>query len=266
MGHQIALTAGLDYAEGDIVATIDADLQDPPQVIAQMVTQIEAGYDLVHAQRISRSGETWSKRASASLFYRLIKLFCPTEIILDSGDFRIFTRQVLMVSRFFREPHRFLRGIFPQLGFRQCTIPYLREPRHTGETKFTFLKMLFFALNGIMNFTSLPLLLILAMGILLWIPGLIYAVFAIASYFMGEAIIQGWTSLTVLIIFLFGVVIFCIGLIGLYISKIYQSLQYRPLYWLSKAENIDLERHAAQGVESREKLLNYVSMRHRRSS
>ncbi len=240
-GHQIALTAGLDHAAGDIIVTIDADLQDPPELIEEMLYRIEQGCDVVHTQRRSRDGETFFKVFSASFFYRLMRFAANTPIIENCGDFRAITRPVLETVLFFRTQHRFLRGIFAQIGFNQCIIPYDRDSRYAGDTKYPFFKMLNLSLDAILGFSSAPIRVITWLSIALW-SSLIYLVKALIEHFLLQITVPGWTSIIVMQFFFTGLVLFCIAIIGAYVGRIFEQGQQQPLYWLCDSRNVDWTR------------------------
>jgi dolichol-phosphate mannosyltransferase len=246
MGHQIALTAGMDHAFGDIVVTIDADLQDPPELIAEMLKKIEEGYDIVHTQRKRRKGETRFKLLSAWFFYRFMSWFSSTPIIENCGDYRAFTRQVRETISTFRMPHRFLRGIFVKLGFRQCVISYDRDARFAGETKFNIFKMMRLSIDAILGFSAAPIRIISLISILLWVTSLLYLVKALIHHFIYNLTVPGWTSIIVLMFFFTGLILFSIAIIGSYVGRIFHQGQNLPLYWLCDARNIDSDRVLAR--------------------
>lgn len=248
-GHQIALTAGLDHAFGDMIVTIDADLQDPPELIHEMLQRIEGGYDVVHAQRRRRNGETFFKLLSARFFYYLMKWFARISIIEDCGDFRAITRPVLETVIAFRTPHRFLRGIFSQIGFNQCVITYDRNARYAGVTKYPFFKMLNLAIDAILGFTSTPIRAITWLSIALWSISLIYLGKSLVEHFILHVTVPGWTSLVVLLIFFTGLILFCISILGAYVGRIFEQGQQQPLYWPSDARNINI---GSENIRSKE--------------
>lgn len=238
-GHQTALTAGMDFAKGDVVITIDADLQDPPELIPAMLEKIDQGYAIVHAQRQRRAGETWFKRTTAWLFYRIMKIFINNEFPEDCGDFRAFTQPVLRTVNEFRERHRYLRGIFSVVGFQQCYLPYNRDARFAGKTKYNIVKMVRLAVNAVLSFSTLPIKLIIWLSVLLWLMSIGYLFKALFEHYVLKITVPGWTSLIILLIFFTGIILFCLGVIGSYVGKIFEQGQHRPLYWLCDARNID---------------------------
>ena len=239
-GHQIAVTAGLDFADSDVVVVIDADLQDPPEVIAHMIRELRKGFDVCHGRRHSRRGEGPGKRFTAWLFYRLLRMLATKEIIEDCGDFRAFTRPVLEAARAFREPHRFLRGIFAIIGFRQTTVWYDREPRHAGVTKYPLSKMLRLAWTAIVSFSANPLRVIVLLAIGAWLFSLSYTGQALYHHFVLHDTVPGWTSLVVLVGFCTGLILFSLGVLGAYIGRLFEQGQHRPLYWVMSQRNLDL--------------------------
>lgn len=241
-GHQIALTAGLDLAFGDMIVTIDADLQDPPELIHKMLEKIEEGYDIVHTQRRRRKGETRFKLITAWLFYRLMRWFSNTAIIENCGDFRAFTRSVKAALSAFRAPHRFLRGIFVQLGFKQCVVQYDRDARYGGQSKYPFFKMLNLSIDALLGFSAAPIRIISFLSILLWTISLVYLIKSLIYHFIFKLTVPGWTSLIVLMFFFTGLILFSIAIIGSYVGRIFQQGQNLPLYWLCDARNLDSDR------------------------
>jgi dolichol-phosphate mannosyltransferase len=251
-GHQTALTAGLDYASGDMIVTIDADLQDPPELAIEMLKKIEEGYDVVHAQRRERSGETVFKLATARLFYSLIRSVSRTAIIENCGDFRAFTRPVLETVCAFRAQSQFLRGIFVQVGFRQCVIQYDRDVRYAGETKYPFSKMMKLAVDAVLGFSSAPIRVILWISGLLWLGSFAYLLKALVEHYLLHITVPGWTSIIVLQFFFSSLILFCIAIIGSYVGRIFMQGQNPPLYWLRDTRNIDMARISDRAIELRE--------------
>jgi polyisoprenyl-phosphate glycosyltransferase len=249
-GHQIALMAGIDFAEADLLVTIDADLQDPPELVLDMVAQVERGFDVVHAQRRRRSGETLFKLGTARLFYLLMKCLGGADIIPDCGDFRAFVPAVQQTVRSFRTPHVFLRGLFAQAGYRQCVISYDRDPRFAGRTKYPFLKMVTLALDATLGFTAFPIRAISGVSLVLWGISLVYLVRSLVVHFVFHGTVQGWTSLICLLFFFTGLILFCMAIIGAYVGRIFVQGQGYPLYWLSGVRNVPMGR--TDGDEPRE--------------
>ena len=242
-GHQAAITAGMDFSSGDLIVTIDADLQDPPELINEILNKISQGYDLVHMQRRKRTGETWFKLFTATWFYRLIKYMSDARLVENSGDFRAFTRPVLKAMQGFREPHRYMRGLFALVGFNQAIIQYDRDSRFAGKTKYPFHKMLALAVNGILSFSATPLHAITWLSFSLWFISLIYFIKALIDHFIFEITVEGWTSIIILMTFYTGITIFCLSIIAAYIGRIFEQGQQRPLYWLHETRNIDWQQY-----------------------
>jgi glycosyltransferase involved in cell wall biosynthesis len=234
-GHQIAVTAGLDYARGEAVVIIDADLQDPPEVILYLAEKWKEGYEVVYAVRAEREGETWFKKFTASLFYRLILRITDVKIPLDTGDFRLLDRKVVNVMNSMRERHRFLRGMAAWVGFKQTGVEYKRAARHSGVTKYPFRKMLLLALNAITSFSYFPLQVATYVGFfaaglaILAIPVVIIMRMTGSQAFLGQA-----TTL-ISVLFLGGVQLISLGVLGEYIGRLYDEAKGRPLYIVSEA-------------------------------
>ena len=229
-GHQIAITAGCDYARGEAVIVMDADLQDPPEVIPQLIKKWREGYDVVYAVREKREGEGYFKRVTASLFYRLIRKITDVEIPQDAGDFRLMSRRAIDGLKLTRERHRFVRGLVSWIGFNQTGVKFIREARYAGETKYPLKKMLKFALDGITSFSFMPLQLGVWAGLFVSLLSFLYALYAILVKILTNTPVSGWTSLMVAILFLGGVHLLTLGLIGEYIGRIYDEVKQRPLY------------------------------------
>ncbi len=234
-GHQIAVSAGLDYARGDAVVIIDADLQDPPEVILDLAKKWEEGYEVVYAVRAEREGESWFKLFTASLFYRLIYRITDVKIPLDTGDFRLLDRKVVDVMNSMREKHRFLRGMAAWVGFKQIGVEYKRAARHAGVTKYPFKKMLKLALNAITGFSYFPLQVATYFGFvsaglaILAIPVVVIERLAGSQAFYGQA-----TTL-IAVLFLGGVQLISLGILGEYIGRLYDEAKGRPLYIVREA-------------------------------
>ncbi|HXF84902.1 MAG TPA: glycosyltransferase family 2 protein [Anaerolineales bacterium] len=234
-GHQLAVTAGLDYSRGDAVVIIDADLQDPPELIPQMAEKWKEGYEVVYAVRAEREGESWFKLWTASLFYRIIYRITDVKIPLDAGDFRLMDRKVVSVMNTMRERHRFLRGMSAWVGFKQIGIEYKRAARKAGETKYPFRKMFRLALNAITSFSYFPLQVATFFGFfsagiaILAIPVVIYLRASGSQAFFGQA-----TTL-IAVLFLGGVQLISLGILGEYIGRLYDEAKGRPLYIVREA-------------------------------
>ncbi len=231
-GHQLAVTAGLDHARGDAVIIIDADLQDPPEVILEMIERWKEGYEVVYAVRAEREGETWFKEFTARLFYRLIYRITDVDIPMDTGDFRLLDRHAVNVLKQMRERHRFIRGMSVWVGFRQTGVTYRRRARLAGETKYPFRKMFRFALDAITSFSYLPLQLAsyLGFGIAVLSGLFILAVVFLRLLGSGTPPFYGQATTLVMVLFLGGVQLISIGIIGEYLGRIYDEVKARPLY------------------------------------
>ena len=229
-GHQIAVTAGLEEAAGDAVVIIDADLQDPPEVIPQMIDLWREGNDVVYGIRVEREGESRFKLWTAKVFYRLINRLSETKMPLDAGDFRLLDRKVVAVIKTMPERARFLRGMVSWAGFRQVSLPYARAARHAGDSKYPLRKMIHFAMDGIISFSLAPLKLAIWTGFLaIWIAvaGIIVA---IIDRLLEKGLTRGWASLFVAVLFMGGVQLVSLGIIGEYLGRIYTEVKRRPLY------------------------------------
>jgi dolichol-phosphate mannosyltransferase len=234
-GHQIAVTAGLDYARGAAVVIIDADLQDPPEVILELAEKWHEGYEMVYAIRAEREGESWFKKFTAALFYRIIFRITDVKIPLDTGDFRLLDRKIVDVMNSMRERHRFLRGMAAWVGFKQIGVEYKRAARQAGSTKYPFRKMLRLALNAVTSFSYFPLQVATYIGFvaaviaILAIPVVIYMRMTGSQAFFGQA-----TTL-IAVLFLGGVQLISLGILGEYIGRLYDEAKGRPLYIVSEA-------------------------------
>ncbi|TDT50819.1 glycosyltransferase family 2 protein [Fonticella tunisiensis] len=239
-GHQIAITAGMDKAIGDAVVIIDADLQDPPELIPDMIKLWEEGYDVVYAKRKKREGESWFKLATAKAFYRVLDRMSSVKIPVDTGDFRLIDRKVVEALRKMREHNRFVRGMVSWVGFKQTAIEFERKERFAGETKYPLKKMIKFALDGIISFSAKPLKMVQYIGFLSIIVTFCVFIYSIVSKIFGVGNpVSGWTSIMVTITFIGGVQLLSIGVLGEYIARIYDESKGRPLYIIEKEINID---------------------------
>jgi polyisoprenyl-phosphate glycosyltransferase len=229
-GHQLALTAGLDLCRGSLIFVVDADLQDPPELLGPMIETLEReGADVVYGVRTERAGETAFKRATAAAFYRLLKRATEVDIPLDSGDFRLMTRRALDVFLAMPEQARFVRGMVAWGGFRQVPFAYSREARFAGETKYPLSKMVRFALDALTGFSTAPLRLASHAGLWLAFGSCLLIVYIFVSWLMGQTI-QGWTSLMLVVVVLGAIQMFVLGMIGEYIGRLYTQAKNRPLY------------------------------------
>ncbi|MBE7548657.1 MAG: glycosyltransferase family 2 protein [Planctomycetia bacterium] len=232
-GHQIAITTGMDFSIGQAVIILDADLQDPPEVILKMIERWEEGFEIVYAIRENREGETWFKRITASVFYRCLRKLTEIDIPSNVGDFRLVDRKTINVFKTMRESNRYVRGMFSWVGFKQTGIRYMREKRFAGYTKYPLKKMLKLAVDAIINFSTIPLRLVLGFGFV--IAGLSFFIGITAIYLRlsGVYMIRGWTSLVVLVSFFSGIQLIVVGMLGEYVSRIYLEVKNRPLYIVS---------------------------------
>jgi glycosyltransferase involved in cell wall biosynthesis len=233
-GHQIALTAGLEAARGDAVVTIDGDLQDPPEVIPEMVARWREGYDVVYGVREERQGETRYKLWTARLFYRLIGRLSPVEIPAEAGDFRLLSRRAADALRAMPERARFLRGMTSWIGFPQIGVPYSREPRTAGQTKYSTRKMIKFAADAITSFSSAPLRVVSTIGFALVGFCAVYLAYTVYKRFFTDDTVEGWTSVIVVLLLIGGAQLIGLGVIGQYIGRIYDEAKGRPLYVVSE--------------------------------
>src|SRR2546427_8269612 len=229
-GHQIAIAAGLEHSSGDAVAVIDADLQDPPEVLLDFVAKWLDGYDVVYGVRTERDGETRFKLWTAKLFYRFIRKLSNTRIPLDTGDFRLMDRRVVDALLSMPERDRFVRGMVSWLGFSQVAVPYRRAPRMAGETKYPFFKMLRLAADGIMSFSIVPLQLATWLGLASAMIALLGIALILANRLFTRSWVPGWASITIAVLFMGGAQLVCLGLIGEYLGRTYGESKHRPLY------------------------------------
>jgi polyisoprenyl-phosphate glycosyltransferase len=239
-GHQLAVTAGLEHAAGDATVVIDGDLQDPPEIIPGMIEKWKQGYDVVYAKRVRREGDGVYKKGTAFLFYRILRLLTTTEIPLDTGDFRLMDRKVVDCLKKMGERNRFMRGLVSWVGFKQTGIEFERQERFSASTKYSARKMVRFAFNAIFSFSDKPLRIATVFGLLSSIVGFTMILWGLYSkFFMAETTVKGWTSVFVAVLFLGGVQLFTIGIIGEYISRIYDESKGRPLYIIAEKRNFD---------------------------
>jgi len=237
-GHQIAITAGIDHACGDTVTILDADLQDPPELVLELIDRWRDGFDVVYAQRTKREGEGAFKRLTAAVFYRALSRSSPIRIPLDAGDFRLMSRRAADAVRRLGERHRFMRGLTSWVGFRQTAVPYVRAPRHAGATKFPLRRMLRFAWDAFTGFSFFPLRLAIYSGLLASAASVGLACWALWVRLFTDRAVQGWTSLMVVVLFLGGVQLFTIGVMGEYVARIFEESKRRPLYFVDRTEGV----------------------------
>ncbi len=238
-GHQTAITAGVDHARGEAVVVMDADLQDPPSVVLEMMLKWREGYDVVYGKRQSRAGETFFKKITAKAFYRLFAAMIPIQVPLDTGDFRLMSRRVVLTLRALRETHRFVRGMVSWVGFRQTAVLYDRPARFAGTTKYPLRKMVRFAVDGITSFSVLPLRFSTYLGVTMSALSVLYAIWAVIVHFFLKRTVPGWTATVVLISLLASVQLLMIGILGEYVGRIYEEVKRRPLYVIRDRVNLE---------------------------
>ncbi|HEX5509897.1 MAG TPA: glycosyltransferase family 2 protein [Pseudolabrys sp.] len=241
-GHQVAITAGMDAARGAAIIVMDADLQDPPEVVDQMIVKWKEGYDVVYARRLSRAGESKFKRLTAHLFYRIVGSISSVKIPADVGDFRLIDRKVLEALRQMPEQDRFVRGMVAWLGFRQAEVAFHRLERAAGETKYPLWKMMRLALNAALGFSDAPLRLAVWCGLCVSAFALLYGAYVLALWATNDAhLVAGWSSMIVIVSFLCGINMLMTGIVGLYVGRIHSEVKRRPLYVVSTRLGFDRE-------------------------
>lgn len=238
-GHQVAVTAGLEYARGKAIVIIDADLQDPPEVIVPMVAKWREGYDVVYGKRARREGESFMKKATAKLFYRVMRSLTQFSIPVDTGDFRLVSRRAADAFLAMPERQRFVRGMFSWVGFRQTGVVYNREVRQQGQTNYTYAKMIRLAFDGITSFSYIPLKLASYVGFCSAGFGFVMILYSIYEKFYGADTMKGWASILVTVLFLGGTQLLMIGLLGEYVGRVHDELKQRPLYIIRERANLD---------------------------
>ena len=238
-GHQIAVTAGLDSSKGDAVVIIDADLQDPPEVIHEMILEWEKGYDVVYGKRIDRKGESIFKKLTAKMFYRILNMLSDVYIPLDTGDFRLISKNVVQNLKQMPEKDRFLRGMISWVGFRQTAIKYHRDKRFAGVSKYPLRKMLRFASDGILSFSTKPLQISIGLGMVSSFLSLLVICYALFLRIFTNIWVEGWTALMIAVLFIGGIQLLCIGILGNYIGRIYDESKNRPLYLVRQYRGFD---------------------------
>ena len=229
-GHQVAVSAGLDFCTGNKIVIIDADLQDPPELIVEMDNKMKEGFEVVYAKRRSREGESFLKKWTAKWFYRTLKKITSINIPVDTGDFRMMDRKIVDVLKQMPEQHKFLRGQISWIGFNQTYVEYDRGERNSGETGYTYRKMIRFALDGITAFSTTPLKFATALGFFVSVAAFVTSLYVLYSKFVADDVVPGWASLMLVVLFLGGVQLICIGIIGEYISRLSTDVKQRPLY------------------------------------
>lgn len=239
-GHQIAITAGMDYSSGQCVVVIDGDLQDPPELIPEMIEKWKSGFDVVYGKRISRKGETFFKKFTAAAYYRFLRSMTDVNIPVDTGDFRLIDRKVCDALKQVRERNRYVRGLISWLGFRQTAIEFEREERFAGETKYPLKKMIKLALDGITTFSYKPLKLASYIGSIISLISFLYLIYVLVQrIFFPETVQPGWASILAVSLFFNGITLLMLGIIGEYIGRIYDEVKERPLYIVKNTRNID---------------------------
>jgi dolichol-phosphate mannosyltransferase len=249
-GHQMAVTAGVEHAMGDAVVLIDADLQDPPEVILRMVERWREGYHVAYGVRTDRDGETAFKLATAKGFYRVMNRLSETSIPLDTGDFRLMDRKVVQALQAMPERDRFVRGMVSWVGFRQVAVPYRRAPRLAGESKYPLFRMLGFALDGIASFSVAPLKLATWMGFVTSGLALVGIIYALVLRLFTNMWVTGWTALFIVVLFMGGVQLLSLGIIGEYVGRIYGETKRRPLYLVQERLGFEPERRPSEKLFS----------------
>ncbi len=239
-GHQIAVSAGIDLCKGNAVVIIDADLQDPPELILEMYKKYKEGYKVVYARRKTREGETWFKKATAKIFYRILAAMTSIEIPVDVGDFRLIDKVVVKQLKNMPEKSKYLRGQISWIGYKQTFVEYHRDARIYGKTNYPLKKMIRLALDGITAFSDKPLKMASAIGIISAIIALLAIIYALLSHFIFDSSVSGWTSLIISVLFIGGVQLITIGIIGEYIARINNDVRNRPLYIIEE-QNIEDE-------------------------
>ncbi len=237
-GHQAAVTAGLDFANGDAVVVMDADLQDPPELLLRMLALFEQGYDIVSPQRNAREGETLFKRWTAKMFYQVISRMADQPLTPDVGDFRLFSRRAVLAIRSLREQHRYMRGMVAWLGLKEIMVPFDRKARAAGETKYPILKMLRFAWTGITSFSTFPLRISIAAGCAISGAGFLYLVRVMYLALWTDKLVPGWASVVALQCVFSGMILLALGAIGDYVGRNYEEAKKRPLYVVTELRNI----------------------------
>jgi polyisoprenyl-phosphate glycosyltransferase len=240
-GHQAALTAGMDHASGDAVIAMDADLQHPPDLIRELVLRWKEGYEVVYTVRRSAQTAGPLKRASAKLFYRTFRALSGIDLPANSADFRLLDRRVVEAFRQIRERTRFLRGLVRWAGFRSIAVPYEAPARHSGRTKYTTSRMMRLAIDGLVSFSTIPLYVAIYVGGLLALSGFAYLLFVLYARFVTGNVVPGWTSLIILVTLVGGIQLVLMGIIGIYIGKIYEEAKQRPLYLIRRTLGFEAE-------------------------
>jgi dolichol-phosphate mannosyltransferase len=233
-GHQAAITAGMELARGEAVIVMDADLQDPPEVVLSLIESWRQGNDIVHARRRSRAGETWFKLLSARLFYRTVNALSDVDLPADVGDFRLVSRRAIETFRAMPEQDHYVRGMFAWMGYRQAFVDFDRDERSVGETKYPFRRMLRLALNGVVSFSDVPLRMAIWAGSLISLAALAYGAYVSFMALIGVGLVTGWASLAVLVSLLSGINLLMVGIVGIYVGRIHREVKGRPRYIVAR--------------------------------
>lgn len=233
-GKEVAMIAGIDYVTGDATVIIDADLQDPPELIPDMINYWEKGYDDIYARRINRDGETWLKKATSKAFYRVLQKSTRIPIQQDTGDFRLLDKRCVEALRQIRESQRYTKGMFSWIGYKKKEITYKRDPRAAGETKWNYFKLVDLAIEGIVSFTTAPLRWSTVMGIIVSTAAFLYIIYIVIETLINGADIAGYPSTMAVILFLGGIQLLSLGVIGEYVARIFSETKNRPLYFIEE--------------------------------
>ena len=233
-GKEIAMAAGFDYVKGDVVVILDADLQDPPELIPDMISYYEAGYDDIYGRRKSRKGETWLKKTTAKLFYKLLQKSTRVDILKDTGDFRLLSRRAVEALKKYKEQRRYTKGFFALIGFKKKEFLYDRDSRVAGQSKWNYFNLFNLAIEGITSFSNFPLRLSSFLGIIVAAFGFIYIVFLVLKTLIFGEPVRGYPTLLSVIIFLGGIQLLSLGVIGEYLGRIFDEVKNRPLYFVEK--------------------------------
>jgi dolichol-phosphate mannosyltransferase len=245
-GHQLALTAGLDAAAGDAIIVMDADLQDPPELVPELVERWREGNEIVYAVRRDRTVEPWWRRSTIAFAYRVLNRMSDIEIPVDAGDFRLVDRRALDAFKALRESNRYVRGMFSWVGFKQVGVPYTRDPRYGGKTKYPLRKLIRLGSDGLMSFSDAPLRLSLILGFVVSAGALLLGVTSIVLRIAGIGYVPGWSSIVAVVSLLGGVQLIVVGMLGLYVGRIYDEVKGRPLYLVRDAYGLAGEQSAAE--------------------
>jgi polyisoprenyl-phosphate glycosyltransferase len=248
-GHQIAITAGMDAATGEAIVVMDADLQDPPEIVSEMIAKWKEGFEVVYARRLSRAGESAFKQATANLFYKLLGRMSSVVIPADVGDFRLIDRKVLEALRRMPEQDRFIRGMIAWLGFRQTEVTFHRLPRLAGQTKYPLSKMARLAVNGALGFSDAPLRLAIWFGLAVSVGAVLYGFYVVGLWFTDSHLVRGWSSTIIVVSLLCGINMLMTGIMGLYIGRIHAEVKRRPLYVVSQRLGFERQQEQSRPVK-----------------